>query len=215
MWAQLLGIYDIHMHRKRLLSRVFVLFCFLIKLIYCLIDSCFLVQMTRGHLWKSWDIFMQGNGYRYYALSVAKRMFSHVLYEGVQTNKIKKKHSSIGITWQRHKLQWNKKEQWQRRGWTFFPLLFLFFDAMCSINYMYVDIKTIHVLSSRTTDTTGTYKYTHAHANTHTHTPQTSRVLISLSLLLTVTVPVLRRVSGCVDWKQAAVTQYKALSTKP
>lgn len=80
---------------------------------------------------------------------------------------------------------------------------------------MYVDIKTIRVLSSRTTDTTGTYKYTHAHANTHTHTPQTSRVLISLSLLLTVTVPVLRRVSGCVDWKQAAVTQYKALSTKP
>uniref|UniRef100_A0A3Q4HMK6 Signal transducer and activator of transcription n=1 Tax=Neolamprologus brichardi TaxID=32507 RepID=A0A3Q4HMK6_NEOBR len=46
------------MHRKRLLSRVFVLFCFLIKLIYCLIDSCFLVQMTRGHLWKSWDIFV-------------------------------------------------------------------------------------------------------------------------------------------------------------
>lgn len=79
------------MHRKRLLSRVFVLFCFLIKLIYCLIDTCFLVQMTRGHLWKSWDIFVQGNGYRYYALSVAKRMFSHVLYEGVQTNKVKKK----------------------------------------------------------------------------------------------------------------------------
>lgn len=47
--------------------------------------------MTRGHLWKSWDIFVQGNGYRYYALSVAKRMFSHVLYEGVQTNKVKKK----------------------------------------------------------------------------------------------------------------------------
>lgn len=97
---------------------------------------------------------------------------------------------------------------------SFIVFVVLFFDAMCSINYMYVDIKTIHVLSSRTTGTTGTYKYTHAHANTHTHTPQTSRVLISLSLLLTVTVPVLRRVSGCVDWKQAAVTQYKALSTK-
>uniref|UniRef100_A0A3Q4MZX5 Signal transducer and activator of transcription n=1 Tax=Neolamprologus brichardi TaxID=32507 RepID=A0A3Q4MZX5_NEOBR len=88
------------MHRKRLLSRVFVLFCFLIKLIYCLIDSCFLVQMTRGHLWKSWDIFVQGNGYRYYALSVAKRMFSHVLYEGVQTNKLKKKKTHVLLVFQ-------------------------------------------------------------------------------------------------------------------
>lgn len=177
--------------------------------------------MTRGHLWKSWDIFVQGNGYRYYALSVAKRMFSHILYEGVQTNKVKKKlfnrYNVDKICDRDISYNGTKKSNDKEEDEHFFPFVFvfLFFDAMCSINYMYVDIKTIHVLSSRTTDTTGTYKYTHAHANTHTHTPQTSRVLISLSLLLTVTVPVLRRVSGCADWKQAAVTQYKALSTKP
>lgn len=44
----------------------------------------------------------------------------------------------------------------------------------------------------------------HVYAATHTNTstPQTSRQLVSLCLLLTVTVPLLRRVSGCVDWKQ-------------
>lgn len=47
--------------------------------------------MTRGHLWKSWDISVQGNGYCFYGLSVAKCTFSHVLYEEVQTNKVKKK----------------------------------------------------------------------------------------------------------------------------
>lgn len=57
---------------------------------------------------------------------------------------------------------------------------------------------------------TNTHMHTHKH--TRIHTPQTSRVLISLSLLLTVTVPLLRRVSGCVDWKQVTVTQHKVLS---
>lgn len=63
-------------------------------------------------------------------------------------------------------------------------------------------------MSSRTMDTTSNYKYTHTH--THICTPQTSLVLISLSLLLTVTVPLLRMVSGCVDWKQVAVTRHKS-----
>ncbi len=45
------------------------------------------------------------------------------------------------------------------------------------------------------------------HTHSHTLTPQTSRVLITLSVLLTVTVPLLRKVSGCVNWKQAVLTQ--------
>lgn len=94
---------------------------------------------------------------------------------------------------------------------SFFALRILRCYCMCRpvcVNYIHNDTQIMLTHSSRTANTISTY------TRTHTHALQTSRALISLSLLLTVTVPLLRRVSGCADWKQEAVTQHKVLSIK-